>query len=227
MYSSSVFSSAIVLAELPYSVLCAVVFFLPWYFLPGLSGTPSRAGYQFFMVLLTEFFSITLGQALASLTSSARISAQFDPFIFIVFALFCGVTIPSGQMPHFWRAWLYELDPFTRLISGMVTTALDGLPVNCKPSEFNLFTAPDGQTCGEYKDFFANGAAGYLRSNDTSDCEYCAYRVGNDFYEPLGFTIEHRWRDLGIFVAFIASNIIILFMAVSSNPSFFSLAHKN
>ncbi|KFA80751.1 hypothetical protein S40288_05551 [Stachybotrys chartarum IBT 40288] len=214
MYSSAVFNSAIVLAEIPYSIICAVVFFLPLYFLPGLSADPSRAGYQFFMILLTELFSVTLGQGLASLTSSPRISAQFDPFIFIVFALFCGVTIPPVQMPGFWRAWLYQLDPFTRLIGGMVTTALEGLEVNCRSAEFNRFSAPDGQTCGEYmEDFFSRGAPGYLRSNDTQACEYCAFGVGNEFFEPLGLSFDNRWRDLGVFAAFIATNIIVLFLA--------------
>jgi ABC-type multidrug transport system permease subunit len=34
--------------------------------------------------------------------------------IVIIFSLFCGVAIPKPQMPGFWRAWLYDLDPFTR-----------------------------------------------------------------------------------------------------------------
>ncbi|KAH7311591.1 ABC-2 type transporter-domain-containing protein [Stachybotrys elegans] len=214
MYSSSVFSTAIILAEMPYSILCAVLFFIPLYFLPGLQPEPSRAGYQFFMVLITELFAVTLGQGLASLTSSARISAQFDPFLIIVFALFCGVTIPRPQMPGFYRAWLYELDPFTRLIGGMVTTALDGLGVECRPSEFNRFTAPDNQTCGEYmENFFSRGGPGYLLEDNTQDCAYCAFEVGNEFYEPLGFSFGDRWRDLGIFMAFIGSNLIIIYMA--------------
>jgi ATP-binding cassette subfamily G (WHITE) protein 2 (SNQ2) len=214
MYSSTIFTSAIVLAEMPYSILCAVGFFLPLYYMPGFQMESSRAGYQFFIILITELFAVTLGQGLASLTPSPRISAQFDPFIIIVFALFCGVTIPKPQMPKFWRAWLYELDPFTRLISGAVTTALHGLDVNCKPHELNRFSAPSGQSCGDYmEDFFSNGGAGYLVSNSTSDCEYCAYKVGDQFYEPLQMSFDTRWRDLGIFAAFIGSNLIIIFLA--------------
>lgn len=119
-------------------------------------------------------------------------------------------------MPGFWRAWLYELNPFTRLIAGMVTTELHELPVNCKPEEFNRFTAPSGQTCGEYmSDFFKDGGMGYLANDNTTDCEYCAFRVGDEFYGTLGLNFNHRWRDLGIFAAFIASNVIILLVAVS------------
>ncbi|ORY61605.1 ABC-2 type transporter-domain-containing protein [Pseudomassariella vexata] len=213
MYNSFTFATSMVLAELPYSIMCAIVFFIPLYYIPGFQFESSRAGYQFFMVLITELFSVSLGQLLAALTPSAFISSQFDPFIIITFALFCGVTIPAPQMPGFWRAWLYQLDPFTRLIGGMVTTALHELPVRCQNNELNPFPAPDGQNCGEYmQDFFNNGGVGYIVDNVTSACEYCAYKVGDQFYEPLGFSFDDRWRDLGIFLAFVGSNLVILFL---------------
>ncbi|KAK3316440.1 ABC-2 type transporter-domain-containing protein [Apodospora peruviana] len=219
MYSNFTFAASMVIAEMPYSILCAVGFFLPIYYMPGLQTESSRAGYQFFMVLITELFSVTLGQCLAALTPSLFISSQFDPFIMITFALFCGVTIPAPQMPGFWRAWLYQLDPFTRLISGMATTALHDLPVVCDKTELNAFSAPNGQTCGEYmKLFFDNGGRGYLVDNATSACEYCAYKVGDQFYEPLGMSFDTRWRELGIFLGFLGSNLVILFLAVSFFP---------
>lgn len=211
MYSSFTFAVSMILAELPYSILCAVCFYLPLYYMPGFPTESSRAGYQFLMILITELFAVTLGQLLAALTPSAFISSQFDPFIIITFALFCGVTIPYPQMPVGWRVWLYELDPFTRLIGGMATTALEGLPVTCSDRELNMFSAPEGMTCGEYmRDFFEAGGLGYIKDNATSACEYCAYKVGNQFYEPLGFDFSNRWRDLGIFIAFVVSNIIII-----------------
>ncbi|KAF4450095.1 hypothetical protein F53441_6739 [Fusarium austroafricanum] len=214
MYSPFVFAVNVVIAEMPYSILCAVAFYLPLYFMPGFQTDPSRAGYQFLMVLITELFSVTLGQGLASITPSPFISAQFDPFIIINFALFCGVTIPPPQMPGFWRAWLYQLDPFTRLISGMVTTALHGVDVVCKQNELNAFSAPPNSTCGEYMEpFFANGGKGYLVNNNTQDCEYCAYKIGDEFYSTFNLSFDHRWRDLGIYLCFIGSNLIILLTA--------------
>ena len=216
MYSTWVFTASVVMAELPYSVLCAVLFYLPLYFMPGFQTEPTRAGYQFLMILITELFAVTMGQVLASISPSAFISSQYDPFIVITFALFCGVTIPPPQMPGFWRAWLYQLDPFTRLIGGAVTTALDSLQVHCLPEELNVFSAPADTTCGDYMvDFFDGGGPGYLVDPNATHCEYCAYRLGNEFFEPLGFSYAYRWRDLGIFAAFIGSNLIILFLAVS------------
>lgn len=213
-YREFPFALSMVLAEMPYSILCAVGFFVPLYYLPGFRSESSRAGYQFFMILLTELFSVTLGQTISALTPSSFIAMLLNPPIIIVFALFCGVTIPEPQIPRFWRAWLYQLDPFTRLIGGMTVTELSGRPVRCLPGEFNSFNPPEGQTCGEYMStFFQEGGPGYLASETARDvCDYCAYRVGEQFYEPLGFRYENRWRDLGIFAAFIGSNLILLFL---------------
>lgn len=83
----------------------------------------------------------------------------------------------------------------------------------CKESELNLFTSPPGQTCGEYMaSFFAAGGPGYLVSNTTSDCAYCAFKVGDQFYEQFGISFDTRWRDLGILAAYIGSNLILLFV---------------
>lgn len=212
-YKQLPFALSMVLAEMPYSVLCAVGFYLPIYFIPGFNPLPSRAGYNFAVVLVTELFSVTLGQTIAALTPSTFIAVLMNPFVIITFALFCGVTIPKPQIPGFWRAWLYQLDPFTRLVSGLVSTELHGLPVICTSKELNHFTAPPGQTCGEYMaPFFAAGGAGYIVNNQTNDCSYCAYRVGDQFYEPLGIRFSERWRDFGILTAFIGSNLILLFL---------------
>jgi ATP-binding cassette subfamily G (WHITE) protein 2 (SNQ2) len=210
------FALSMVIAEIPYSILCAVAFFLPIYYIPGLQSQTSRAGYQFFIILITELFAVTLGQMIAALTPSPFISSLCNPFVIIIFALFCGVTIPKPQIPKFWRVWLYELNPFTRLIGGMIVTELHDLPVHCTPQEFNTFSAPSGQDCGSYMSgFFSSGAPGYLLNNATDACSYCAYKVGDQFYEPLGYEFGNRWRDFGIFAAFIGSNLIILFLAVS------------
>lgn len=179
----------------------------------------SRAGYQFLVILITELFAVTLGQMIAALTPTPLISAYINPFVIITFALFCGVTVPRPQIPKFWRVWLYELNPFTRLIGGMVVTELHGREVKCTTAELTRFEAPQGMGCGEYMtNFFGRGGPGYLVDNVTSACEYCAYKMGDQFYEPLGYRFEQRWRDLGILTAFIASNLVILFVAVSKPP---------
>jgi ATP-binding cassette, subfamily G (WHITE), member 2, PDR len=215
-YRTIPFTLSMIIAEIPYSIICAAGFFLPIYFIPGLNTAPSRAGYQFLMTLVIENFAVVLGQMVAAMTPSPKISALFNPPIIITFAMFSGVTVPPPQMPHFWHAWLYQLDPFARLIGGMLVTELHGREVVCKPSELNQFNAPANMTCGEYmQPFFAQGGPGYLVNNQTQTCQYCAYSVGDQFYEPLEYSFDNRWRDLGIFSCYILSSIILIFLAVS------------
>lgn len=213
-YKQLPFAFAMVCAEMPYTLICTVSFFLPLYYLPGFQMASSRAGYQFFIILILEVFSTTLGQMLAAITPSSFISSLVNPFIIVIFALFCGVTIPKPQIPGFWRAWLYELNPVTRLVSGMVTTELTGRTVVCTQNEFNRFPAPSGMSCGDYMSaFFAAGGSGYLEDpNSTGTCNYCAYKDGAQFYRPFELSFDDRWRDLGILAAFIGSNLILLFL---------------
>ncbi len=105
----------------------------------------------------------------------------------------------------------------------MVVTELHGREVVCSAKELSRFAAPIGQTCGEYmNNFFTAGGHGYLVNNATSACEYCAYKVGDEFYTGLSFEFSNRWRDLGIMAAFIGSNLILLFLGVS----FPNVAHR-
>lgn len=215
-YKTFPFALSMVLSEMPYNLLCAVCFFLPIYYIPGLNPAPSRAGYQFLIILITEILSVTLAQAIAALTPTPFISSLINPFVIVIFALFCGVTIPKPQIPGFWRSWLYQLNPMTRLVGGMIVTELSGREVECTSVELNTFKAPGGQNCGDYMtDYFKNGGPGYIVNNATDVCQYCAYKVGDQFFEPLGLSFSNRWRDLGILAAFIGSSLFILFMAVS------------
>ncbi|KAF2402846.1 ATP-binding cassette transporter ABC2 [Trichodelitschia bisporula] len=214
-YHTSPFVLSMVVAELPYSVLCTIAFFLPLYYMPHLQPAPSRAGYQFLMVYILENFAVTLGQAVAALTPSPVISALFNPFIIITMAFFCGVTVPRPQIPKFWRAWLFQLNPYTRLVGGMLVTELAGRKVVCTPDEITRFSPPAGQTCGDYMGpFFARGGPGYLVGAATRGvCEYCAFKTGDQWFQALGYEFRHRWRDMGILVAFVGSNLVILFTA--------------
>lgn len=216
MYSSTVFALTQIISELPYSVLCAVVFYLLWYFpIFGTTQDSSRAGYQFAMVLITEIFSVTLGQAVAALAPSIPIAALFNPFLLVIFSLFCGVTIPKPNLNIFWRSWMYELNPFTRLVAGMVTTALHEQPVVCnaKNSEFFNFQAPNGESCGAYAGAFASAAGGYLQDPNATDCNFCPASVGDTFYSALDLNFSNRGRDIGIFVCYIFSNVFIILVA--------------
>lgn len=60
MYSQPIFAIGQLVAEMPYSILCAVVYFLLYYYPTGMNTDSSRAGYAFVMILTAEIFAVTL-----------------------------------------------------------------------------------------------------------------------------------------------------------------------
>jgi len=214
MYSQPIFAIAQLAAEMPYSVLCALVYYLLYYFPTKFNFSASRAGYVFLMIMAAEIYSVTLGQTVAAITPTIPVAALFNPFLLVLFGLFCGVTITQPNMPKFWRSWMYQLDPFTRLISGLIVTEMHDLKITCDPSEFYVFNPPSGQTCGEYASAFVTKAGGYINNlNATVQCQYCQFASGDEFYKPINISFGNRWRDLGIFVGFIMFNIFVTICA--------------
>ncbi|KAK0532734.1 ATP-binding cassette transporter snq2 [Tilletia horrida] len=214
MYSGTVFAMGQLASEIPFSIACALVFFLLLYFPVHFQHGSDRAGYFFAFALLAEFFAVTLAQAIAALSPSVYIASLTNPFLIIIFALFCGVTIPKPTMPKFWRSWMYELNPFTRLVGGLVANELGGLPVRCRDSELSRFVPPMGQTCAQWAGAFLNDFGGYLANpNATSDCGYCQYATGDEFLPSVGIKFSTRGRDIGIFCAFIVFNLAVLMTA--------------
>ncbi|KAF9512472.1 hypothetical protein BS47DRAFT_1363141 [Hydnum rufescens UP504] len=187
MYSQPIFAIAQLAAEMPYSVLCGLVYYLLYYFPTKFNFSSSRAG----------------GQTVAAITPTIPVAALLNPFLLVLFGLFCGVTITQPN-----------LDPFTRLISGLIVTEMHDLKITCAPSEFYLFNPPSGQTCGEYASAFVTKAGGYINNlNATAQCQYCQFASGDEYYKPINISFGNRWRDLGIFVAFIGFNIFVTIVA--------------
>jgi len=210
MYSPVAFGISQTIAEMPYSIACSVVFFLIWYF-PTLQSDSDRAGYALLMVLAMELFAVTGGQAVAAVSPSMFVAAKTNPPLVMIFCLFCGVTVPKANLPKFWRKWMYDLNPVTRVISGLLANEMHGLEVTCTPQEYNVFQPPSGRTCVQWAGQFIQRSGGYLLDpNATSGCQYCPYRVGDEYLVGLDLKFGNRYRDLGIFVAFICSNIAII-----------------
>ena len=190
-------------------------FFTCLYLPTGMDRSPAAAGFQFTAILLTETFAVTLAQAIQAITPSFYVASLLNPWILVNFTIMSGVMIPKPNMTHFWRSWMYQLDPYTRTIVSMGTTALHGIQVHCTPEELNSFPIPAGQSCGEYTADFLKTASGYIvNANATEMCSYCAYSVGHEYLEALGMSYHNRGRDLGILAVFTISNLLILFLAV-------------
>jgi ATP-binding cassette subfamily G (WHITE) protein 2 (SNQ2) len=209
MYHPVVFSLSQTISELPYAVLCSILYFVIFYYLAGFNYNSNRSGYFFAMFLCVEIFAITLGQAVAALNPSVYLASVWNPLLILIFSLFCGVTIPRPSMTYFWREWMYWLDPFTYVISGLTVNELHDLTVTCEQSELSIFTPPAGQTCDAYAGPFVNSSGGYLVDQANGDCGYCQYANGDEYFATLEIKFSERGRDIGIVIAFICFNIFV------------------
>jgi len=217
IYSPYVFAIAQLIGEFPYSILCAIVYWVlmvyPMHFGQGATGL-NGTGFQLLITIFMELFGVSIGQLVAALSPSIHIAVLFNPFISIVLALFCGVTIPYPAMASFWRDWLYQLVPYTRTVSAMLSTELHGLAIICASDEFNVFNPPTNQTCQDWAGDFVSAFGGYLDNPlATTMCRYCQYSVGDEFFTPLNIVFDNRWRDAFILFSYFVFNVIVTIIA--------------
>jgi len=178
----------------------------------GAEGTNGN-GFQLLIVIFVELFGVTLGQLIAAISPSIQIAVLFNPFLALVLTTFAGVTIPYPALAKAWR-WMYQLTPYTRLLSPMLSTELHGLQITCASDEFAVFNPPSGQTCSQYAGPFVNTFGGYLNNpNATTQCQYCQYKVGDEYFTPLNISFGNRWRDAFLIFAFFIFNMVMTIIA--------------
>ncbi|KAF5312934.1 hypothetical protein D9619_002752 [Psilocybe cf. subviscida] len=217
IYSPYVFAIGQLIGEIPYSIICGVLYWVlmvyPMGYGQGSAGI-NGTGFQLLIIIFMLLFGVTLGQLVAALSPSVQVAVLFNPFIGLVLATFCGVTIPYPTMNSFWRSWLYQLDPYTRTLASMVSTELHGLIIRCKSDEFSVFDPPSGQTCSAWAQSFVDTFGGYLDNPlETAACRYCQYAIGDQFYTPLNISFSNRWRDAFILFSFFVFNLLVTIIA--------------
>lgn len=118
-------------------------------------------------------------------------------------------------MPVFWKYWMYYVNPSTWWIAGVLSALLHNVPVNCSETETAKFTPPPGQTCGDYAGAFADVAGGnLLNPNATDVCQFCQLKNGDQYLAQLNISASDKWRDFGIFCAFVVSNYALVYFFI-------------
>lgn len=103
---------------------------------------------------------------------------------------------------------MYRVSPFTYWVGAMAAAMLHGRQVVCTQQELSIFQPPAQQTCGQYLATYLTAAPGSLQNPDaTSDCAYCSVQVADTFLNSVGISWDQRWRDFGLFWAYIVFNI--------------------
>lgn len=215
MYSWVAFVTGLIVSEFPYLCICAVLYFVCWYWpVWRLPHDSDRSGAIFFMMLIYEFIYTGIGQFIAAYAPNPTFAALVNPLIISVLVLFCGVFVPYDQLNVFWKYWMYYLNPFNYVVNGMLTFGLWGQKVTCNESEYAVFDPLNG-TCGEYLATYMSGkgsGVNLLNPDATSSCKVCEYTTGSDFLQTLNINhYYYGWRDAGITVIYAISGYALVF----------------
>lgn len=93
---------------------------------------------------------------------------------------------------------------------GYILLPSSGLAIRCQSDEFAVFSPPTDQTCSTWAQDFVNVFGGYIDNpSATSDCRYCQYNVGDQFFDPLNISFSNRWRDAFIIFAFFRKLLLV------------------
>ncbi|WWC85443.1 uncharacterized protein L201_000306 [Kwoniella dendrophila CBS 6074] len=214
LYSWQAFCFGEIVAEIPYLLVCALLYFAPWYPVVGFSFKPSIAGPVYLQMTLYEFLYTGIGQFVAAYAPNAVFAALVNPLLIGVLVSFCGVLVPYPQITAFWRYWIYYLNPFNYLIGGLVSRIVWDVDVECAEQEFGVFTPPQGQTCSAYMAEYLQQNPGYLQDpNSTTQCKYCPYSKGYEYLETLNLGKKlDGWRDIAITALFVLSSYALVFL---------------
>lgn len=102
MYSWIAFVTALIVSELPYLMICGVLYFVCFYYTCGFPMDSNKAGGVLFVMLVYELMYTGLGQFVAAYAPNAIFASLVNPLILGTLVSFCGVLVPYGELQTFW-----------------------------------------------------------------------------------------------------------------------------
>lgn len=214
-FSWFAFIASQITAEIPFQTVLGTVAFFCWYYPTGMysNAEPTdtvneRGALMWLFVSGFYVYSITLGQFVIAFQEIADNAANLANLMFIMCLNFCGVLAGPDALPGFW-IFMYRCNPFTYLVQGMLSAGLANNKIVCAERELNVFEPPLGQTCGDYMQSYIQSAGGYLLDENATDkCHFCLMSSTNTFLTSVESRYSERWRNFGIFICFIAINMV-------------------
>lgn len=215
-FSWFAFVAAQITSEVPYQIFCGTIAFLCWFYPVGFyqnavptNSVDQRAVLMWMYICSFYVYTSTMGQLCMSFNELADNAANLATLLFTMCLNFCGVLAGPDVLPGFW-IFMYRCSPFTYFIQGMLSTGLANTNAECSKAEFLHFKPNEGQSCGEYMSDYIKQAGGYLVDEKaSSECQFCPMASTNDFLASVNSFYDERWRNWGIFICFIAINIIL------------------
>ncbi|KAI1906012.1 ATP-binding cassette transporter snq2 [Ophidiomyces ophidiicola] len=113
----------------------------------------------------------------------------------------------------YWRTPQYTIlrEQFA-FAAGYLGVVTNKIPVRCSSKEFARFSAPPGLTCEQYVGPFIQKSGGYVTTEPSGMCAFCAYANGNEFAASFHVFYQYKWRDFVVFISFIVFNFLAVYV---------------
>ncbi|PVH16584.1 uncharacterized protein CXQ87_004879 [Candidozyma duobushaemuli] len=213
-FSWFAFICAQITGEIPWNIICGTAAFFCWYYPIGLyhnatetNTVNERGATMWFTIVLFYIYTSSMAQLCISFIELAENAANLSIFLFTACLNFCGVLVSKSQMPQFWL-FMYRFNPFTYLVSVVLSVGLAHSSVECSESELLHFDPPEGLTCEQYMAPYMAKAGGYL-TVENARCVYCKMRDTGPFLKSINADYHTRWRDIGVFIGFIVFDFVL------------------
>ncbi|XP_068660503.1 pleiotropic drug resistance protein 3-like [Aristolochia californica] len=121
MYSSSAYSLAQVVIELPYTFLQALLFTVITYPSMGYYRSVEKLLWYFYAMFCSQIYFIYLGMLLVALTPSIQFATILASASLTMQNLFSGFLIPQPRIPKWW-VWMYWISPVSWTLDGFFTS---------------------------------------------------------------------------------------------------------
>ncbi|KAL8994873.1 MAG: hypothetical protein Q9169_005271 [Polycauliona sp. 2 TL-2023] len=215
-YSWTAFMCSTILSEIPSQSVIALLMFASWYYPVGFfrhAGPESsvRAVLMFLYVWSFCLFTSTFSHMMVAGIEDTGTAVNIAQLFYLLSLIFCGVLIRPDMLPGFW-SFMNRVSPLTYLLGGMTAVGLSGLELTCGTDEIMKISVPKGQICGPFLETYVKRMGGKLLNPEGDNmCNVCPLAVSDDALGLLGFAASHRWRDLGLTLAYVVFNIAVAF----------------
>lgn len=194
----------------------AFVCFFVWYYPIGLyrnaepTDTVHIRGFLTALILWVTFlFASSLGHLLIAGVASEEIAGAIATLLSIMLYAFCGILSGPNDLPGFW-IFMYRVNPFTYLVSSLMSATLGQASAHCADVEFQTFFPPTNQSCGEYLQDYIQMAGGYVQNPQASGaeaCRFCQIESTDQFLTGVNVNFANRWRDFGLLWVYVVVNV--------------------
>ncbi|KAF1971594.1 opaque-specific ABC transporter CDR3, partial [Bimuria novae-zelandiae CBS 107.79] len=212
MWQAFLFSNIVI--EMFWNLIMGIFCFLVWFYPVGLyrNAEPTDSvnirSFAVLLIIVAAFlFASSFAHMIIAGAPNEDLAGGIATLLSIMLYAFCGILAGPDALPRFW-IFMYRADPFTYLVSSFMSTALGQAPAHCSLDEFQTFSPPSDQTCGQYMQEYINGVGGYLQDPQAIDtCNFCQLSSTDQFLQRISATWDNRWRDFGLLWVYVVFNV--------------------